>query len=163
MTYLLDANVLIEGSRFYYAFNLAPGYWDWLEATHGRGDIASVPAVRDEITNGSDQLAAWAGQLPESFWIPESSATVDSIATAAAWVVNDPRDFTDAAQAEFLDSADLRLLAEAHATGLTVVTREISEPFRRNRVKIPDVCIGLTVACENPFPVYTRLGLRLHA
>ena len=40
MTYLLDANVLIEGSRFYYAFNLAPGYWDWLEATHGRGDIA---------------------------------------------------------------------------------------------------------------------------
>ena len=163
MTYLLDANVLIEGSRFYYAFDLAPGYWNWLEATHGHGDIASVPAVRDEITGGTDQLAAWARQLPESFWMSESSATVDSIGTAAAWVVNEPRDFTAAAQAEFLGSADLRLIAEAHASGLTVVTREISEPFRLNRVKIPDVCIGLTVACESPFPVYTRLGLRLDA
>jgi hypothetical protein len=66
MTYLLDANVLIEGSRFYYAFDLAPRYWDWLEATHGRGDIASVPAVRDEITGGADQLAEWARQLPTS-------------------------------------------------------------------------------------------------
>ena len=94
MTYLLDANVLIEGSRFCYAFDLAPGYWDWLEAIHGIGDIASVAAVRD---------------------------------------------------------------------GLTVVTRETAEPFRRNRVKIPDVCIGLTVTCENPFPVDARLGLRLGA
>ena len=161
MTYLLDTNVLIEGSRFYYAFDLAPGYWDWLGAAHDRGEVASVPAVKGEITRGSDHLADWARQLPDTFWMAESSATVDSIAAAAAWVVNEPRGFTDAAQAEFLDSADLRIIAEGQASGLTVVTRETSEPYRRNRVKIPDVCLGLTVACEAPFRVYSRLGLRL--
>lgn len=30
--YLLDANVFIEAKNRYYGFDLAPGFWDWLDA-----------------------------------------------------------------------------------------------------------------------------------
>ena len=29
-TYLLDANVFIEGSKRYYGFDFCPAFWDWL-------------------------------------------------------------------------------------------------------------------------------------
>ena len=30
--YLLDTNVFIEAKNRYYSFDLAPGFWEWLEA-----------------------------------------------------------------------------------------------------------------------------------
>lgn len=29
--YLLDSNVFLQAYLVYYGFDIAPGYWDWLE------------------------------------------------------------------------------------------------------------------------------------
>lgn len=31
MKYLVDANVLIKAKNRYYAFDIAPGFWKWLD------------------------------------------------------------------------------------------------------------------------------------
>ena len=35
--YVVDANVLIEAKNRYYAFDLAPGFWKWLERVNEGG------------------------------------------------------------------------------------------------------------------------------
>ncbi|MDO8872689.1 MAG: DUF4411 family protein, partial [Methanoregula sp.] len=40
--FLLDANVFIEAARRYYAFRIAPGYWDGLILHAGRGPVRSI-------------------------------------------------------------------------------------------------------------------------
>jgi hypothetical protein len=70
--YLLDANAFMEASRLYYAFDIAPGFWTWLEAAIATGDVASVTAVKDEITAGKDPLVQWAAHLPKEVWLTDT-------------------------------------------------------------------------------------------
>lgn len=49
MMFLLDANVLIEAKNRYYAFDIAPGFWRWLENAHSRGVACSIERVREEL------------------------------------------------------------------------------------------------------------------
>lgn len=67
--YLLDANAFTEASRLYYGFDVAPGFWKWLEGLDLRGRIASVKSVKDEISSGKGDLVAWAECLPDEFWL----------------------------------------------------------------------------------------------
>ena len=39
-----------------------------------------------------------------------------------------------------------------------VVTQEINEPNRRNKVKIPDACIALNVRYVNVIDMFRQLG-----
>ena len=41
MKYLVDANVLIEAKNRYYAFDIAPGFWKWLNQAHAQGTVSS--------------------------------------------------------------------------------------------------------------------------
>lgn len=58
--FVLDANVFIEAARRYYAFDLAPKFWESLvhHATNGR--IESIDRIYQELLRGSDDLAEWA-------------------------------------------------------------------------------------------------------
>lgn len=58
--YLMDSNTFMEANRLYYAFDIAPGFWDWLGDSSLSGQVASVDAVKDEITAGSGDLVDWA-------------------------------------------------------------------------------------------------------
>ncbi|HQE16557.1 MAG TPA: DUF4411 family protein [Mycobacterium sp.] len=58
--YLVDANVLIEAKNRYYAFDIAPGFWEWLEGAHATGEVGSIEAVRSELVGGNDELSEWA-------------------------------------------------------------------------------------------------------
>lgn len=159
MKYLLDANVLIEAYRTYYAFEFVPAFWDWLSSMNRAGDVYSVPAVKREIV-GDDPLSTWAHVQRPEFWIAESPRTVSSLRECVEWAAG--RDhYTDAALAEFERSADLRLIAEAKASNLAVVTRELTEPNRKSRVKIPDACAALGVPYITPFGMFRALGWRL--
>jgi hypothetical protein len=46
--YVIDANVLMQAHRLYYAFPICPGFWDFLANEHQVGRIMSVDKVRDE-------------------------------------------------------------------------------------------------------------------
>lgn len=47
--YLVDTNVLIEAKNRYYAFDVVPGFWDWLEEAHLAGDVRSIKPVEQEL------------------------------------------------------------------------------------------------------------------
>ena len=47
MKYLVDANVLIEAKNRYYAFDIAPGFWKWLDQAHAQGTVFSRVKIPD--------------------------------------------------------------------------------------------------------------------
>jgi hypothetical protein len=53
--FVIDANILIQAHRQYYAFAICPGFWDSLLYHHGTGKILSIDRVKNEI-NGTDEL-----------------------------------------------------------------------------------------------------------
>src|SRR5690606_11328831 len=73
--YVLDANVLMEAHRRYYAFDLCPGFWECLEHYCGEGCVVSLDRVRDEIMDG-DALAEWAASAPEAFFVSTADPEV---------------------------------------------------------------------------------------
>jgi len=63
---------------------------------------------------------------------------------------------------EFLnaDEADAFIVAYALAEpeNRIIVTQEISEPNRKNKVKIPDACKDLNVSYVNTMDMFRKLG-----
>jgi hypothetical protein len=159
--FLIDTNVLIEAKNLYYAFGIAPGYWEWLEEAHGAGDLASIPAVRDELLQQEDELSARARRQPDSFWLEETAETVQALQRLAHWAMTEAPRYSQLARTDFLASADYRLIAESLAGSHTVVTREQPAPMALKRILIPDACVAHAVSWASPFDVYGALGLRL--
>jgi predicted nucleic acid-binding protein len=151
--YLLDSNVFIEAKNRYYAFDLAPGFWEWLETDAAAGVIGSIEEVGDELLAGGDDLAAWAQQHPGLF-ASADLLTVAKLSELAEWA--NGGQFTQAAVDEFLDVADYYLVAHAAAHGHTVVTHEVYQANARRRVLIPNACQALgvpyctTSRCSDP-------------
>jgi hypothetical protein len=77
---------------------------------------------------------------------------VPSFAAASAWASGNS--YRPSAISEFLDSGDYFLIAQAHAHGHTVVTHDRPAPNTVKKIKIPDVCGGLSV------PYVRREGAR---
>jgi len=150
MPYLLDANVLIRAKRDHYRFGTFPCFWDWIVAQHATGNVFSVKAVEQEILTGGDDLSTWIGRIANAFLAPDQNTT-NAAQRLSGWASDPARKYTQAAINTFFGSADYWLIAHASAHGFTVVTQEVPEPNRRNRVKIPDVCNGLGVLWVNTF------------
>lgn len=159
--YLFDANVFITAARLYYAFDLVPGFWEWLAAQGDAGNVGSIPRVKAELTGSTDPLSQWARARPDGFWIEESAATLASAGILTAWTMSDGLPYTNAAKEEFLASADYMLIAECHASSMPLVTHEKSSPNSQRKIFIPDVCRAHQVRVEDPWQVLRTLGLRL--
>lgn len=157
--YLIDANVLIEAKNRYYAFDIAPGFWDWITGCHGAGRVFTVQRVYDEVVGAGDSLSTWVRALPASFRISTDSGDQPHLATLSQWASS--RQYTQAAITDFLASADYFLVAQAARLGYTVVTHEIPAPTAQKRVKIPDACQAVGVPSTSPFEVMRAEGARL--
>jgi hypothetical protein len=148
MAYLLDSNVFIEAKNRYYGFDICPGFWDWLLASHVSGQVFSIEQVKQELTGTDDDLATWVDALPSSFFLPVTGAQVPSLSAVSKQVTT--MGYEPAAVNEFLAAADFYLIAHAHASGHTVVTHELFAPTVK-KVKIPNVCIPLNVPFVTTF------------
>jgi hypothetical protein len=157
--YLIDANVLIEAKNRYYAFDIAPGFWDWIIGCHGAGRVFTIQKVYDEVVGTGDRLSTWVKTLPDSFRIQSDSGDQPHLATLAQWA--NARQYTQAAITDFLASADYFLIAQAARLGYTVVTHETPAPTSQKRVKIPDACGAVGVSSVSPFEVMRSEGARL--
>lgn len=82
--YLVDANVLIEAKNRYYAFDIAPGFWDWLDHAHDHSMACSINAVRDELVNGNDELAEWA-RMTTALFRPIDQGTTRQFTPLTTW------------------------------------------------------------------------------
>ena len=157
--YLLDANVLIEAKNRYYGMDFAPGFWDWLELAHARGQIYTVRAVADEIAPG-DELSSWFQQLPSTFVFDPTSDDAPHLGALAVWATNSTH-YRPEAIAKFLASADYRLVAQAKTLGFTVVTHEVPNAQQVKNIKIPEACHQLGVLYLNAFDLLRNAGVQL--
>jgi len=150
--YLVDSNVLIEAKNRYYAFDIAPGFWEWLEGAHAAGEVGSIEAVRKE-------LAEWA-KANTAFFETIDQATTAHFPALTAWAASRP--FTPAALAAFTgNQADYQLVAHARGHNHVLVTHELPEPNSRKRVKIPDACTAIGATYMDPFEMMRRTGAKL--
>lgn len=153
MAYLLDSNVLITAKRIHYGFDFCPGFWEWIVAGHAAGRVYSIVRVFDELKGQQDDLAAWVGTLPTTFFLPPDAATVPHFTAVSAWASG--RNYRTPAINEFLQTADFHLVAQARQGGHTVVTYEVPGGSV-NRVKIPDACLGLGLSSILPHEMLRR-------
>nr|WP_274388002.1 DUF4411 family protein [Salsipaludibacter albus] len=155
---MIDTNVLITANNHYYAFDLVPAFWSWLEDAIAAGTVGTVTKVRDEIMSGNDEdpVRLWVEGLDQFARAPDD-ATVTAMRTIAVWTVGHSRYF-DAAKNEFLRVADYYLVADALAHGDTVVTLEESKPDKRTKIQIPDVCAAFDVPVMGTFGMLRAEG-----
>lgn len=153
MAYLLDANIFIQAKNLHYGFDFCPAFWDWMITQNEQARVFSISQVGGELGDGGDALADWAHQRGEGFFLETDRQTLPALARVSQWVT--AQDYEPAAINTFLQVADYYLIAYALAHGHTVVTHEVPADSRR-RIKIPNVCIGLDVACMSPYEMLRR-------
>ena len=146
--YLLDANVFIQAKNLYYGFDFCPAFWSWLEGAHHAQRVFSVQSVGDELVAGGDNLATWAQERPQTFFLHPNSGALPSLRATSQWAMG--AGYEQTAVNTFLQVGDYYLVAQALALGFTVVTHEIAGNSRK-KIKIPDACIGLGVRHMSPF------------
>ncbi len=148
-TYLLDADVFISAKRLHYGFDFCPAFWQWLIAKNRDRRVFSIERVGSELTGGGDELSEWAKERGKHFFLPAPTTITPALTSVSDWVTAQTR-FTPAATNIFFSAADYLLVAHALAETSVVVTRETPQP-QAQKVKIPDVCIGLGIRWLNPF------------
>lgn len=159
MIFLVDTNILVEAYRRYYAFDLVPSFWDFLERNFESGNLVSIRPVLDELKEGNDALTEWAKDRPQFFKDIADLATFQMMGEIADWVKN--QDYRQSAVDEFLRIADYLLVAYAAAHGLTVLTHELPSPDAKKRVKIPDVCNAFGIDYVDTFTMMRLLDAQI--
>lgn len=158
--YVLDSNVFIDAANAYYAFDLAPGYWDFLVRLFESQHAVSIKQVFDELVKAGneDPVRVWAKANKQHFVAPDVRV-VSSYRQVIAWAAG--QCYEQNAISEFQSVADSWIVAHALACGWTVVTHEKSAPGSKKRVKIPDACAGVGVECMSPFEMLRHTGMKL--
>ena len=165
MTYLLDANVFIQAKNLHYGLDFCPAFWDWLIESNTSGKVFSIEKVGDELEAGADELADWASNLGQSFFLKPDAPVVPALATVSSWATGQRYD--PAAVSTFLQVADYYLVAHALAHEHVVVTHEKPDNSTlvrshekpdnsTKRIKIPVACIGLDIKCMTPYEMLRR-------
>lgn len=165
--YLIDTNCLITPYKLYYAFDIAPLYWEKLNMVISSGEIAILDMVRDEIARVRDSLRDW---LVSACGNPVSHKDAAAIAKYAD-ILNYIRTcgfYKDTAFHEWSlsDAADPWLIAASSAYGYTIVTLEesrgsLSSRQKSSRAKIPEVAKAFGVRTIDLFQMMRELEIRL--
>jgi len=148
MSYLLDSDVFIQAKNLHYGLDFCPAFWDWLIAANTNGSVFSTEKVGDEIQAGADELAIWAADRGDDFFLKPDSAILPALAQVSNWASG--QNYEPAAVSTFLQVADFYLVAHALAHGHTVVTHEVAAASTK-KIKIPNACIGVGVKCVTPY------------
>jgi hypothetical protein len=158
--YVLDANVFIEAARRYYAFDLAPRFWQSLTNHSVNGRVRSIDRVKQELERGKDDLARWVGNNFSGGWSStDEPDVIQSFSEIMTWV-QAQRQFSAAAKADFANGADGWLLAYARAKACVVVTQEVAAPDARRKVPLPNVCQAFDVRFVNTFELLRNLRVQ---
>lgn len=148
MAYLLDANVFIQAKNLHYGLDFCPAFWDWLIAGNAAKRVFSIEKVGDEILAIADELALWATDRGEDFFLKPDTRLLASLTVVSRWATS--QNYEPAAVNTFLLIADYYLVGHALAHGHTVVTHEKASTSTK-KIKIPDACIGLGIKCMTPY------------
>lgn len=151
----------MTAARSYYAFDVAPGFWDGLVQEARNGRLMSIDRIKEEIDRGKDDLKDWANNTFHAWFASTAENNVVATYRQIMKWAQAQKQFTAAAKAEFAVSADGWLVAYAKAKDCVVVTNEKFEPNIKRKIKIPNVCQAFTVTYVNAFEMLRALSIRL--
>lgn len=159
--YVLDSNFFIEAHRVNYPIDVASGFWSKVRQLALEGRITSIDKVKKELYDKNDALEEWCRiNLPADFF-KDTSVVMKEYTQVTTWAMSRTDHYLPKALIEFLgaDEADAFLIAYCLSDPETriAVTQEISEPKRRNKVKIPDACKALNISYVNTIEMFRHL------
>lgn len=156
MAHWLDSDVLINSKNDAYGFDIAPGFWEFLEEGIGDQRFLLPDAVRKEIYERDDELADWVRALPNGSIVMPNQQVQAAYGPIADHVQNG--DYPN--KAKFLAGADGWLIAHAQVDEGIVVSQEIGAGQGPD-AKIPDIGqrFGVDVVRRHEF--MQELGVRL--
>ncbi|MCC7349892.1 MAG: DUF4411 family protein [Phycisphaerales bacterium] len=149
MAYLIDTDIFIAAKNLHYGMDFCPAFWDWLITANKAGKLMSIDAVRDDLSDGDDELAKWAKTIDGGFFVVPVERDLVAMGQVTQWI-NDHKTYSDAAKRTFLDCSDYFVVSQALAGGHTVITHEKPENSV-HRIKIPSVCVSLKVKYLTPW------------
>lgn len=160
--YIVDSNFFIQAHRLTYPLDVARGFWLKGKQLSESNAIVSIDKVKKELYRNNDELKKWCEiNLPERFF-KETTHSIDEYRRVSAWAVSMNHHYTPNALAEFLnaDEADAFLIAYALEDPIdrVIVTYEVSELNRKNKIKIPDCCNTLGARYINMIEMFRELG-----
>lgn len=161
--YVLDANVFITAKNSYYAFNIAPGFWNALVFYTSKGRIRSIDRIKKQVEEYHDELADWinAGNMAEAFVDSNTPEIVQAYKDIMNWVENN-RQFTNAAKEAYANDPDGWLIAYVKANaGCVLVTLEVFDPNIRWKIPIPNISKAFGVKYINTFEMLKQLEVKL--
>ena len=158
-TYVLDANVFIEAARRYYAFDLAPRFWEILSHYASIGQIQSIDKIREKELIHPVELVNWAERNLNAFASTAQDDVIRIYSNSMNWVQAQSQ-FSDAAKSEFAVAPDGWLIAYSKANGYIVVTHEVLNPNIKRKVPIPNVCRAFSVQYVDTFEMLRSLGVK---
>jgi len=158
--FVLDSSVFIEASRRYYAFDIAPTFWDALINSANNNQLCSIDWVKKELLRGNDKLADWAkNDFSSAFLSSDRDNIFRTYALIMTWVEGEVQ-YTSAAKADFAKGADGWVISFARVNSYVVVTQEVYSPEIKRKVPIPNVCREFDVECIDTFNMLRELNIR---
>lgn len=159
--YLLDANVFIQAANTYYAFDIAPSFWNNLIRYAEKGQIITISRVKQEIALGKDDLSKWLAEEFSAWTISsDDELVVLEYANVMKWIYSQEQ-YYDSAKNDFASGADGWLIAYAMASGCYLVTQETYRPGIKRKIPIPNVCNAFDINCLSTFQLLRELKIRL--
>lgn len=160
--FVLDSNFFIQAHRGNYPLDVASGFWNKVKQFSEENKIISIDKVKNEIYNNEDELKRWCiNNLPKDFF-KETISVVNFYAQIVEWAKDQRNRYLEVAISEFLDAdeADAWLISYslADSSNRIIVTQEFSEPLRKNKIKIPDVCIAKGIQYCNTIEMFRMLN-----
>ena len=145
--YLIDTNIFIESAYRFYAFDICPGFWDFLSKCSQADSIKSISKVYDEITSNNPNLQDFKERLKSGgFFLSIESINLESYAIISQTLKT--MQYEKIAIDNFSSGADYFLVALAYQESYTIVTHEAKKGNNaKNIIKIPNVCEQLGIDC----------------
>ena len=158
--FVLDANIFIEAARRYYAFDIAPRFWSGLIKNAEKNKLSSIDKVFDELSKGNDDLSNWAKSDFKEFFEPTDIEQVLILYKEIFSSAQDNKQYNTAAKNDFAKAADGWLIAYAKYKEATIVTHEVFDKNRKNKIQIPNICEDFNINYINTFELLRELGIK---
>jgi hypothetical protein len=160
--YLVDSNFFIQAHRSTYPLDIATGFWNKVKQLANSGIIVSIDKVKRELYDKNDELEEWCkANLPTNFF-KDSAEVMLEYSRITSWAASMSNHYMSGAISEFLDAeeADAFLVAYAlsDSQNRIIVTQEVSQPGRKNKIKIPEPCNVFGVKYINTIEMFRMLG-----
>ena len=161
MLYLLDANVLIDANRDYYAIDRVPQFWDWLIEKSELGSVGIIHEIAVELKSVEDDISRWLkdkglGGKVISQISPDPTIVQDVLDNGYG------HDLTSVELQQIGNDPFLISCALADPTNRCVVTVEKSSTSKkRGKRKVPDACRDNGVRAIHSFDFFRELDFRI--